>query len=150
MTWMIALGCFLAGAVIGAVLFKLLKSDEVRVHLLEEKMQQLSDEYARYKKDVHNHFGDTAQLVTKLTQSYQEVYQHLAQGAQELCPEHIAKQITDAAPALLAEFPSGNENSRQTTAILSPPLDYATPAQLEEKADSPASSETPRLGLSTQ
>jgi uncharacterized protein len=150
MTWMIAIGCFLAGAVIGAVLFKLLKSDEVRVHMLEEKMQQLGDEYARYKKDVHNHFSDTAQLVTKLTQSYQEVYQHLAQGAQELCPEHIAKQVTTAAPALLAELPARNENPRQATPILSPPLDYASPAQLEGNTRKLPSSETPSLGFSTQ
>src|SRR5690606_8052107 len=80
-----------------------------------------------YKKDVHAHFGDSAQLLDKLTDSYKEVYQHLVQGARNLCPDYIASQLTqvtsisDVATAENARQRIGKDNKT----ILSPPLDYA-------------------------
>jgi uncharacterized membrane-anchored protein YhcB (DUF1043 family) len=129
MMWLLGVVCLLAGIVIGAMLYKFLRSDEVRVQQLEDQLQSLSDEYENYKKDVHAHFGDSAQLLNKLTESYKDVYQHLAQGARTLCPDYIATQITQAASmtnVAQAENPSpriGSDNK----IILSPPLDYAAP-----------------------
>jgi uncharacterized protein len=141
MSWMVALGCLLAGAVIGAVLFKMLKSDEARVQQLESQLQQLSDEYEHYKKDVHGHFSDSALLIGKLTESYRDVYQHLAHGARNLCPDYIASQLTQAVPPtaldLLGNTPTG---SGRDGAMLSPPLDYASPRQEEAGAPNAGSS----------
>lgn len=129
MMWLLGLVCLLGGIVIGAILYKFLRSDEVRIHQLEDQLQALSDEYENYKKDVHAHFGDSAQLLNKLTESYKDVYQHLAQGARALCPDYIANQITQATSVTNL---SQAENVQQrlggdTKAILSPPLDYAAP-----------------------
>jgi uncharacterized protein len=129
MVWLLGLVCLLGGMVIGAILYKFLRSDEVRIHVLEDQLQTLSDEYENYKKDVHSHFGDSAQLLNKLTESYKDVYQHLAQGARTLCPDYIANQITQATSITSLNQP---ENPQQrlgsdNKAILSPPLDYAAP-----------------------
>jgi uncharacterized protein len=146
MVWLTALGCLVAGAILGAVLYKIFKSDEVKIHRLEAQIQQLTEEYSRYKKDVHNHFSDSAQLVANLTQSYQEVYQHLAQGAQTLCPEHIAKQITTVAPALLAELPHPTEAQQ---AKLLPPLDYVAPTPHDSHSSTSRTTDDARFGLSS-
>lgn len=128
MLWMVALVGLLAGALIGAFLYKLLRSDETRVQELELQLQSLSDEYENYKKEVHGHFSDSAILIGKLTDSYREVYQHMAHGARSLCPDHIAVQLTQISPtdsltAGIDKHGSANpENVR-----LSPPLDYVIP-----------------------
>ncbi len=138
MLWIVALGCLLVGAVAGAVSFKLFKSDEARVQQLETQLQQLGDEYENYKREVHGHFSDSAHLFGKLTESYREVYQHLAHGARNLCPEYIANQMAQIpADSLSTEQ---NANGKQ----LSPPLDYvATPRE----ETSPAASVTGEAGI---
>lgn len=135
MLWMVGLGCLLAGAVIGALMFKFLKSDEARVQQLESQLQQLSDEYETYKKEVHGHFSDSAILVGKLTESYRDVYQHLAHGARNLCPDYIATQLTQAAPSASLDPLDGANSSTRDATLLSPPLDYASPPK-EEPANS--------------
>ena len=131
MLWIVALGCLLTGCLIGAVLFKLFRSDEIRVQQLESQLQQLSDEYENYKKEVHGHFSDSAILVGKLTESYREVYQHLAQGARNLCPDYIATQMTQLGSPDSLTSDEGSKGSANSTAStrLSPPLDYVLPGQ---------------------
>lgn len=131
MLWIVALGCLLVGALAGAVLFKLFRSDEIRVQQLESQLQQLSDEYENYKKEVHGHFSDSAILVGKMTESYREVYQHLAQGARNLCPDYIASQMTQLASpeSITAEDSSKDATKGTGQSRLSPPLDYVLPGQ---------------------
>jgi len=128
MLWIVALGCLLAGAAAGAILFKLMKSDEARVQQLEAQLQQLTDEYENYKREVHGHFSDSAHLFGKLTESYREVYQHLAHGARNLCPEYIANQV--------AQIPADtlNADANAKTNQLSPPLDYVITPKVEVNA----------------
>ena len=52
MIWLIGIGCLLGGAIIGALLFKVLLSDEARVRVLEEQLQALSEEHESYKSNV--------------------------------------------------------------------------------------------------
>ncbi len=130
MLWIVALVCLLVGAIAGAVSFKLFKSDEARVQLLETQLQQLSDEYENYKREVHGHFSDSAHLFGKLTESYRDVYQHLSHGARNLCPEYIANQVAQIPADSLSTDPvlERDANGKQ----LSPPLDYVvTPAKEE-------------------
>lgn len=121
MVWLIGLGCLLTGAVIGAVLFKLLMSDEAKIRALEEQLQTLSEEHESYKSNVHSHFSSSAQLLGRLTESYREVFLHMAEGARSLCPDYISSQISLSADskALLGQA-DGRSN-----APLAPPLDYA-------------------------
>ncbi|MGP1609561.1 MAG: YhcB family protein [Burkholderiales bacterium] len=121
MVWLIGLGCLLTGAVIGAVMFKLLMSDEAKIRALEEQLQTLSEEHESYKSNVHSHFSNSAQLLGKLTESYRDVFLHMAEGARSLCPDYISSQIS-----LNADSRSllGQADAR-SNAPLAPPLDYA-------------------------
>ena len=44
-----------------------------------------------YKKQVTDHFAETSERLHELTLQYRSVYEHLAKGASELCPEGFAK-----------------------------------------------------------
>lgn len=129
MVWLIGLGCLLTGAVIGAVLFKVLLSDEARVRALEEQLQTLSEEHENYKNTVHNHFSSSAQLLGKLTESYREVFLHMAEGARTLCPDYISSQVSLSADtqALTGQTDKGRNTP------LAPPLDYAARAEPAKK-----------------
>jgi uncharacterized membrane-anchored protein YhcB (DUF1043 family) len=93
MIWTIAVGCFLAGAVAGALLLKIFRSNEVQVRELKQQLLRLSEEHENYKSSVHSHFSGTARLFGQLTDSYREVYRHMAEGAAELCPYYISASL---------------------------------------------------------
>ena len=126
MIWLIGIGCFLGGAALGALLFKMLGSDEVRIDALEQQLQTLTNEHENYKNNVHAHFSSSAQLLNRLTESYKDVYVHMADGARLLCPDYISSQLTLNSDdrTLLgsgARTPPYNEKLRP----IAPPLDYA-------------------------
>ena len=127
--WLIGLGGLLTGAVIGAVAFKVLMSDEAKVRELEEQLQALSEEHENYKSNVHSHFSGSAQLLGKLTESYREVFLHMADGARTLCPDYISSQmsLTAEAKTLL-----GQSDARGSAPFV-PPLDYAARAEPGKK-----------------
>lgn len=131
MIWITGIAAFLVGAGTGALLYKLLRSDEARVKALESKLQELSEEHENYKSSVHSHFNGTARLLNEMTDSYRNVYQHLAKGAQNLCPDYISSQLSlenlgrpslpqdDIASAAVGQAHTDTEPEP------SPPLDYA-------------------------
>lgn len=127
MIWIIGAGCFLGGGAIGALLFKMLMSDEVRIRTLEDQLQTLSEEHENYKSSVHSHFNNSAQLLNKLTDSYRDVYMHLAAGARSLCPDYISSQLSLSGDtrALLEKDTSASGTSAMQGQPLMPPLDYA-------------------------
>lgn len=143
MIWIIGAGCFLGGGAIGALLFKILMSDEVRIRTLEDQLQALSEEHENYKSSVHSHFNNSAQLLNKLTDSYRDVYMHLADGARSLCPDYISSQLSlsGESRALLEKDASAGRPYGSITAQgqpLMPPLDYALktdPAQKGQLAE---------------
>ena len=127
MIWLIGTLCFAIGLCAGAVLFKQFKSDSAKVEQLEKALVDLQLEHDAYKSGVHSHFGDTAQLVNKLTDSYREVYQHLATGAQALCPENISSQLSLSAQSsdpLISTNPEPSEINEASDSTF-PPRDYA-------------------------
>lgn len=48
-------------------------------------------EYDAYRKQVADHFTETSERLHDLTLQYRSVYEHLAKGATELCPEGFSK-----------------------------------------------------------
>lgn len=126
MIWLIGIGCFLGGAALGALLFKMFRSDEVRIDALEQQLQTLTNEHENYKNSVHAHFSSSAQLLSRLTESYKDVYVHMADGARALCPEYISSQLAfNSDDKILlgsgTKTPLYNERPRPVV----PPLDYA-------------------------
>ena len=44
-----------------------------------------------YRKQVSDHFAETSERLHDLTLQYRSVYEHLAKGASDLCPESMTK-----------------------------------------------------------
>ncbi len=49
------------------------------------------EKHDRYRGKVSDHFAGTSERLRDLTLQYREVYNHLAEGAGELCPEGFEK-----------------------------------------------------------
>ena len=123
MTWLIGLISFAVGLLVGAVLYKQLKSDEAKVRMLEEQLENVERDFESYKDNVHSHFNNTATLLNNLTDSYREVYRHMAAGAQALCPEYISEQLSHSAKA--QESLTRDTFTEEAGDAILPPRDYA-------------------------
>lgn len=91
------------------------------------KLDQVMQDKKAYEADVVEHFSETAKLLNGLTESYREVHNHLAQGADKLCH--------GAGPVSLERL-ENRHNPNDIPAHLahiSPPLDYAPKASPDEK-----------------
>lgn len=84
--WIIAIVALAVGVLIGYLMGKSGGSDAQR-KVLEEELKGSRAEMDRYKEEVTTHFEHTAALVNDLTDQYRKVHQHLATGAQNLCPD---------------------------------------------------------------
>lgn len=93
MVWLIALGCLAAGLVLGYLIASKKVTDSGKVDELESHVQELQRHHAIYREEVSDHFNTTAELIQQMTDSYKDVYQHLANGAQGLCSEEVASKL---------------------------------------------------------
>ena len=87
--WIIAIVALAVGVLIGFLMGKS-GSSETQRKTLEEELKGSRAEMDRYKTEVTSHFEQTASLVNELTEQYRKVHQHLATGAQNLCPDQAA------------------------------------------------------------
>jgi uncharacterized membrane-anchored protein YhcB (DUF1043 family) len=76
---------FAAGG--GAGFFIARQIKDKRTLQLEQQLEATQQQLTDYRQDVNRHFLKTSLLVSKLTDNYREVYEHLATGAQKLCTE---------------------------------------------------------------
>ena len=129
MTWFIAIGCLAVGVVIGVVFASHLNTSPSRVQELENQIRDLKDDHNSYRDNVSGHFSMTAELVQHMTESYKEVYQHLATGAQDLCTQEVASKLLPASSDAVFE---GNENNVESTGLI-PPKDYAAKQNPDQK-----------------
>jgi uncharacterized membrane-anchored protein YhcB (DUF1043 family) len=69
------------------------RARSLQLALTEERAahEQARSEYDAYRKRVADHFTETSERLHDLTLQYRSVYEHLAQGATELCPEGFSK-----------------------------------------------------------
>ncbi len=65
----------------------------LQLALAEERAahDRARSEYEGYRKRVADHFTETSEQLHDLTLQYRSVYEHLAKGATELCPEGFSK-----------------------------------------------------------
>ena len=95
--WWIAFGVLLAAG-LGFAIGRL-GSDAARraraaqVALAEERAahDKLRESHETYRKQVADHFTETSERLHDLTLQYRSVYEHLAKGASELCPQGFSK-----------------------------------------------------------
>ncbi len=115
-----ALICLVGGGALGAVLYKLTDSGS-RSKELEERVLRAEDELKRYQQDVSEHFAKTSELVNNLTQSYRDVYEHLANSALKLTTPALSRQILDSANTELL----GSEKTYLSEEHVEAPRDWA-------------------------
>ncbi len=83
----------------------------------QRQLDDIQQRFDNYQNQVVTHFNSTAVLVKKLTQSYQDVQDHLADGANHLALDDLTRQ------RLLAALHS--EGSHGPRDRLTPPKDTA-------------------------
>ena len=91
-----ALFATLIGACVGALLYKFTGPDSPS-RKMRERAERAEEELKRYQQDVTHHFADTSKLVNNLTQSYRDVYEHLANSALKLTTPALSRQILESA-----------------------------------------------------
>lgn len=93
---------------------------------LEARLKDTEEKMLNYQQEVTEHFLQTSQLVNQLTQSYQDVHQHLADSALKLANPEISQRLLEAAdgklPAIDHTHVSSNDED-ETEAV--PPRDWA-------------------------
>lgn len=116
-TWLIPAVALLAGVAIGFLVARLVPG--AAPNRTQRQLDEIQERFDSYQSEVVSHFNTTASLVRKLTQSYQDVQEHLSDGANRLALD---------------------ENTRQR---LLAALDDGAPSQ-REKITPPASNEAPK------
>ncbi|MWV11646.1 DUF1043 family protein [Pseudomonas sp. R-28-1W-6] len=122
--WLLTAIALLGGVAIGFALARLLPN--AAPSRTQRQLDEMQQRFDSYQSEVVTHFNTTASLVKKLTQSYQEVQEHLADGANRLALDELTRQRLLA--ALQAE--DGGEKRERLTPPKSneAPKDYAPKA----------------------
>ena len=137
---------FLSGLFIGAgIAFFILRA----IMAKSSAVEKLEEEHSKYREGVDAHFVKTAELFKDLTDQYRDVYQHMAQGADQLCSDEVKTLQSDLAETGLlgqeAEAKQEVKPSDETVQV--PPLDNETEKTEQEeqpektKEDYPLASE---------
>lgn len=134
MTWLIGTSSLLVGVVIGLLLGGRLSASPARLRELENELREAREAERRYRGNVSDHFSMTADLVHHMTQSYREVYDHLASGAQDLCSDEVAAKLLPAkSEADFNQQGVSKDSDSADSAALAPPRDYAAKASPDQK-----------------
>jgi uncharacterized membrane-anchored protein YhcB (DUF1043 family) len=114
--------------VMGVLIAGRLNASPSRIRQLENEIRQLKDNHSEYRNSVSDHFSMTAELVQHMTESYRDVYQHLASGAQDLCSSDVANKLLPTESDAVFE-PQNTEEAGP----LAPPRDYAAKQSPDQK-----------------
>ena len=124
LVWLLPTLALVAGVVIGFLVARLLPN--AAPSSTQRQLDDIQERFDSYQNEVVTHFNSTAALVTKLNQSYQEVQEHLAQGANRLALDELTRQRllaslhADAGPAPRERLTPPRDSE--------PPRDYAPKA----------------------
>ena len=86
------------------------KTPNNSVKAVEEKLEN-------YQQDVEKHFAKTADLIDNLTSSYQEVFEHLSESAEQLLTEEQIKNqlLNRKSREVTIKYLKGTEASEDPT-----------------------------------
>lgn len=106
------------------------------------RVEKAEADLEEYKRNVTEHFGQTAAHFQAIGKQYRELYEHMANGAQSLCESDEAGKTLLFAPSAVAP-PTNQEASAEPAveAEMQRPMDYAEqpdqrPTEIAEKAES--------------
>lgn len=132
------------GIVAGALFVWLLNRSSRDDGAAREKFDKLQKEFETYRGEVNAHFAQTADAVDQLTQSYQNVFSHLSDGAQKLMDKEALKAQLEKrqGKAVTLAYLVDEQGEKAPTAV---PGDSVV---VENTAEAPA--EVPAAGAETQ
>lgn len=117
----IALICTIGGVTIGALWGSKLSSTPQKTRELEKHLHEKQDEIKSYQREVTEHFTETSQRLQQLAESYKDIHNHLAQGADKLS----GQGLNNSSP-IIEKIESSNATPAQSTPeSVTAPLDYA-------------------------
>ena len=123
----IAVIAVITGLIVGLLMGRRTSNGEKKHRDIALKLDQVMQDKKSYEAEVVQHFSETAKLLNNLTDSYREVHNQLAQGADKLChgagPVSLERLENKYDPA---EIPAH-------LAHIEPPLDYAPKKAPDEK-----------------
>lgn len=129
MIYLAAITCLAVGVVVGVLFASKLNIGSSRVQELESQVRTLKENHNEYRDSVSDHFSMTAELVQHMTESYKEVYQHLASGAQDLCSTEVAGKLLPTETDAVFET---NDTPEEANSLIAP-KDYATKQSPQQK-----------------
>lgn len=121
-TWLLPVIALFVGAAIGFLIARVLPN--AAPNKMQRQVDDLQDRFDSYQREVVTHFNTTANLVKKLTQSYQDVQEHLSESAERLALDEQTKQRLLAALHAESAYPERRERLTPPAAGEAP-KDYA-------------------------
>ena len=134
LVWLLPTIALIAGVAIGFFVARALPN--AAPNGTQRQLDDVQERFDTYQNEVITHFNSTANLVQKLSQSYHDVQEHLAEGANRLATDDITRQRLLAALHPDALHPPRDRLTPPRTAA-EPPKDYApkspdSPGMLDE------------------
>ncbi len=121
--WLLSVIALLAGIAIGFLAARLLSN--TAPSRAQRQLDEMQQRFDSYQNEVATYFNTTASLVCKLTQSYQDVQEHLSQGASRLAADELTRQ------RMLAALHA--EDSKAPRERLTPPRSNEAPKDYAPK-----------------
>ncbi|MDB6144744.1 MAG: hypothetical protein JWP80_3788 [Pseudomonas sp.] len=90
LVWLLPTLALVAGVVIGFLVARLLPN--AAPSSTQRQLDDVQERFNSYQNEVVTHFNSTATLVNKLSQSYQDVQDHLTDGANRLALDELTRQ----------------------------------------------------------
>jgi len=119
--WLLPTLALVAGVGIGFLLARLLPGTApTRV---QHQLDEMQERFEAYQSEVVSHFNTTASLMQKLTQNYQDIQDHLSDGASRLALDELSRQRLLA--ALSENGQPVRERISSPASTTEPPKDYA-------------------------
>ncbi|WP_150580578.1 YhcB family protein, partial [Pseudomonas fluorescens] len=82
LVWLLPTLALVVGVAIGFLIARL--APNAAPNRTQRQLDDIQERFDSYQNEVVTHFNTTATLVKKMTASYQEVQEHLADGANRL------------------------------------------------------------------
>ena len=124
--WLLPALTLVAGIAIGFLIARL--APNAAPSRTQRQLDEMQERFDTYQSEVVTHFNTTANLVKKLTQSYQDVQEHLSDGASRLALDELTRQRLLA--ALQADDGKGSEKRERLT----PPKNNEMPKDYAPKS----------------
>ncbi len=120
--WLTAIIAGIAGWLGGWLLGRRSTDGQRKSLALQESLNASEQRLQDYKREVQEHFVQTADAITQMNESYQSLHQRLANGASALCGDMEDNPLLEKVSGRRADDP---EADTQEQLPLEPPLDYA-------------------------